>query len=52
MKKTVRDLEKAGSNGIKWLKAGTYYLYLPTVIFMGLRTVKWEAFFAQGPALG
>lgn len=51
MKKTVRDLEKAGSSSIKWLKAGTYYLYLPVLLALGLRTVKWEAFFSQGPPL-
>ena len=51
MKKTVRDLEKAGSNSIKWLEAGTYYLYLPVVLVLGLKTVKWEAFFSQPPSL-
>lgn len=41
MKKTVRDLEKAATGSIKWLKAGIYYLYLPVVVIIGLKTVNW-----------
>lgn len=41
MKKTVRDLEKAGSSSVKWFKSGVYYLYLPAVLILGLKTVKW-----------
>lgn len=48
MKKTVRDLEKAGASSIKWLKAGLYYLYLPAVVLIGLRTVDW-GMFSKGP---
>ena len=51
MKKTVRDLQKAGDSSIKWVKAGAYYLYLPTVLILGLRTVKWEIFLNQAPGL-
>ena len=51
MKKTVKDLEKAGSNSVKWAKAGIYYFYLPVVIVLGLKTVKWEMFFGQNPGL-
>ena len=45
MKKTIRDLEKVGNSSVKWLKNGIYYLYLPTILILGLKTVKWEAFF-------
>lgn len=47
MKKTVKDLEKAGASSIKWLKAGLYYLYLPAVILIGLKTVNWSMFSAR-----
>ena len=51
MKKTVRDIQKAGDSSVKWLKTGAYYLYLPTVLILGFRTVKWDMFLSQAPAL-
>ncbi len=51
MKKTVRDLEKAGAVSMKWLKTGLYYLYLPTVLILGLKTVNWEMLFGNAPSL-
>lgn len=47
MKKTVRDLEKAGGQGIKYFKAGVYYLFVPIVIGMGLKTVDLSRYFQQ-----
>jgi hypothetical protein len=44
MKKTVKDLEKAGASSIKWLKTGLYYLYLPAVVLIGLTSVDWGMF--------
>ena len=42
MKKTIKDLEKAGSNATSWFKTGVYYLYLPAVILLGARTINWS----------
>ena len=49
MKKTVRDLEKMSGKGVSYLKAGLYYLFVPTVIGLGLSTVDLSKFFQQGP---
>ena len=51
MKKTVRDLQKVSSSSIGWLKTGAYYLYLPTVLILGLKTVKWDMFLNQAPGM-
>jgi hypothetical protein len=51
MKKTIRDIEKAGGESVKWFKTGVYYLYLPTVLFLGLRSVNWAALFNQAQPL-
>jgi hypothetical protein len=48
MKKTVKDIEKLSEGGVKWLKAGLYYIYLPVVLIVGLKTVNWDNF--RGPA--
>ena len=50
MKKTVRDLEKMSGKGVGYLKTGLYYLFVPLVIGMGLRTVDLSRFIQQ-PAL-
>ena len=47
MKKTVRDLEKMGGKGVNYVKAGLYYLFVPLVIGMGLRTVDLSRFMQQ-----
>ena len=39
MKKTVRDLEKMGGTSVSYLKKGIYYLFVPTVIALGVKTV-------------
>ena len=43
MKKTIKDLEKAGSSAVSWFKAGVYWLYLPAVLILGAKTVNWSA---------
>lgn len=48
MKKTVKDIEKISESGVKWLKASLYYLYLPVVLIVGLKTVNLDNF--RGPA--
>ena len=47
MKKTVRDLEKMGGKGVNYVKTGLYYLFVPLVIGMGLRTVDLSRFMQQ-----
>ena len=49
MKKTVRDLEKMSGKGVNYLKAGLYYLFVPTVIGLGLATVDIGRFMQQAP---
>ena len=39
MKKTVRDLNKLTSQGVSYLKAGLYYLAVPIVLGLGLKTM-------------
>jgi hypothetical protein len=51
MKKTIKDIEKLGDGGIKWLKSGLYYLYLPVVLVVGLKTVNWENFLGPAPQM-
>ena len=50
MKKTVRDIEKMSGKGVGYLKTGLYYLFVPLVIGMGLKTVDLSKFIQQ-PAL-
>lgn len=40
MKKTLKDIEKISDSGMKWLKSGLYYIYLPIVILVGFKTVN------------
>jgi hypothetical protein len=49
MKKTLKDIEKLRDSGIKWLKSGLYYLYLPLVLVVGLKTVNLENFLGPAP---
>ena len=44
MKKTIKDLGKAGGKGIGYFKAGVYYCFIPIVIGMGLKTVDLSRF--------
>jgi hypothetical protein len=46
MKKTVKDLSKMSSQGISYLKAGIYYLTVPVVIGLGLKTIDFSRIFA------
>lgn len=39
MKRTVKDVEKLSTNSIKYLKLGLYYLSLPVVVAVGLKTI-------------
>jgi hypothetical protein len=50
MKKTLKDIEKMGNSTVGWIKTGIYYLYLPVVIFAGIKTVSWEQL-AGGPPM-
>ena len=47
MKKTVRDLEKASGKGVNYFKKGVYYLFVPLVVAMGLKTVDMSRFMQQ-----
>lgn len=49
MKKTIKDLEKATSTAVSWLKAAVYYLAMPVVLGLGLKTVDWSKMMG-GPA--
>jgi thiamine monophosphate synthase len=51
MKKTIKDLEKAGLGAVGWFKAGVYYLFVPIVVIAGLRSVNWRALFASEPQM-
>jgi hypothetical protein len=42
MKKTLKDIEKIGNSTVSWIKTGIYYLYLPVVLIVGIKTVNWE----------
>lgn len=39
MKKTVRDLEKLGGKSVGYLKTGLYYLFVPAVVVLGLKSM-------------
>ena len=39
MKKTVRDIEKLSEKSVKYIKLGLYYLAIPTVLALGVKTV-------------
>lgn len=45
MKKTVRDLNKLTSQGVSYLKAGLYYLAVPVVLGLGLKTMDLQRMF-------
>lgn len=42
MKKTIKDLEKAGSTAVSWLKAAVYYFSMPVVLALGAATINWN----------
>jgi len=42
MKKTRRDIEKAGSASFKWVKTGIYYIFIPVVVVVGLKTMTFS----------
>ena len=39
MKRTVKDVEKLGESSIKYIKMGLYYLTIPIVVAVGVKTV-------------
>ena len=45
MKKTIKDIEKLSGKGISLLKAGLYYLSVPIVVGIGLKTIDFARFF-------
>ena len=47
MKKTMRDLEKAGNKSVTYFKKGVYYLFVPLVIGMGIKTIDFSRFMQQ-----
>jgi hypothetical protein len=51
MKKTIKDLEKMSDSSMKWLKWGLYYVYLPVVVVVGIRTIRWENFSGAAPPM-
>jgi len=49
MKKTIKDLEKAGASAVSWFKYAVYYLYLPAVLVLGASTINWSNFVGVPP---
>jgi hypothetical protein len=45
MKKTVKDLNKLTSQGVSYLKAGIYYLAVPVIFGLGLKTMDLQRIF-------
>lgn len=45
MKKTIRDIEKMSGKGASYFKAGLYYLFVPVVVGLGLKTIDLSRFF-------
>ena len=45
MKKTIKDIEKASGKGISYFKFGLYYLFVPIVVGIGLKTADLGRFF-------
>jgi hypothetical protein len=45
MKKTLKDINKLAAQGVSYLKAGIYYLAIPVVFGLGLKTMNWENIF-------
>lgn len=39
MKRTVKDIEKIGNSTVQIVKRGLYYLSVPVVIVVGLRSI-------------
>lgn len=48
MEKTMRDLKKYGDISYKYAKKAIYYGFIPLVIVLGARTIRWDAVMAQG----
>lgn len=42
MKKTIRDIEKIGGKGVSYFKAGLYYLFVPLVVGLGIKTIDFS----------
>jgi hypothetical protein len=47
MKKTVRDIEKMSGKGVGYLKTGLYYLFVPVVIGLGIKSINFSKFMQQ-----
>lgn len=45
MKKTVKDINKLTTQGVKYLKAGVYYLTVPIVLGLGLKSIDFSRMF-------
>lgn len=41
MQKTIRDIQKIGSKAQNALKFAMYYIYIPAIVYMGIKTVNW-----------
>ncbi len=46
MKKTIKDIEKYGTTTYNYLKTGIYYLFIPVVVGMGLKSIDFTKIFA------
>lgn len=44
MDRTIKDLKSMAAKTYDYGKVVVYYGFLPTIIFLGLRTVHWERF--------
>jgi hypothetical protein len=46
MKRTIKDIEKVGSQGMTYLKAGIYYLFVPILIGYGIKSIDFTRLIA------
>ena len=49
MKQTVRDIQNIGEQVFRHTKAGLYYLSIPLVLLVGMRTVNLANYTASAP---
>jgi hypothetical protein len=44
MKATIRDLSKMSSKSVNVVKTFLYYGFIPSIVYMGAKTIQWEQF--------
>lgn len=43
----IKDLKKIESQGMQIFKKVVYYGYIPLILYVGIKTVDWEALFPK-----